>query len=734
MKTVLFWAVALVSLPALAQNPGVITTIAGTGVEGYNGDNQPATQAQLDWSIAEDDELGNVFFDYSHPAVDKDGNIYIPDKANYRVRKIDRNGIIITVAGNGTPGFSGNNGPAIQGQLDFPTSVAVDAAGNLYIVDEFNNRVRKVSPAGIITTVVGVGSSGQCELGGNGGPAALAQLCLPGGLAIGPDGSLYISDTFNQQVRRVSPNGIITAFAGLGFGNTEESFGGDGGPAAQASLFQPAGLAFDSNGNLYIADEYNHRIRKVTPAGIISTVAGKGDEGFAGDGQQAIAATLNHPTDVAVDAAGNLYIADQYNNRVRKVTPDGIITTVAGNGVHGFGGDGGPPLQAALDYPSGITFDLQGNLLIVDHHNMRLRKVVFNPPALAGVPARLDFAATAGGADPAVQTFALTNAGAGPLNFTITSDSPWLSVTPASGSLSATATTLTVRVALGSLREGQYSGALTLRSAEAANSPQTIVVSLTVRPAAAPSPAFTAAGVVQAASFVTGPVAPGEIVTIFGSNLGPAASVGAAIDPATNRLSTTRGGVTVLFNDIPGAPFYVQRDQINVQAPYDLASQTSARIVVRYLDSVSAPITVPVAAAIPGIFTASSGRGQAALLNQDFSYNSAANPALLGSVVQIYLTGQGATNPLVLTGQLPTAPYPVPALPVTVSIGGRPARTTFAGLAPGFAGLLQVNAIVPDDVVPGDNVALTVSVGDAGTQTGVTIAVRRPATSQGLSP
>jgi uncharacterized protein (TIGR03437 family) len=734
MKTVLLWAIALVSLPALAQNPGVITTIAGTGVEGYNGDNKPAAQAQLDWSTAEDDDQGNVYYDYAHPAVDKDGNIYIPDKANFRIRKIDRSGIITTVAGNGTEGPSGNNGPATQAQLDFPASVAFDAAGNFYIVDEFNNRVRKVSPAGIITNVVGVAYSGQCDLGGNGGPAALAQLCLPGGLAIGPDGSLYISDTFNQQVRRVSPNGVITAFAGLGFDNTDQAFGGDGGPAAEASLFQPAGLAFDSNGNLYIADEYNNRIRKVAPGGIITTIAGNGDAGFAGEGQPATSATLNHPTDVAVDAAGNLYIADQYNNRVRKVTPGGIISTVAGNGIHGYGGDGGPPLQAALDYPSGVTFDLSGNLLIVDHHNMRLRRVVFNPPALAGAPARFDFAATAGGADPAVQTFALTNAGAGLLNFTIASDSTWLSATPVSGSLTGTATTVTVRAAIASLREGQYTGNLTLNSAEAANSPQIIVVSLTVRPAAAPSPAFTAAGVVHAASFVAGPVAPGEIVTIFGSNVGPATSVGAALDPATNRLAATRGGVTVLFNDIPGAPFYVQRDQINVQAPYELAGQTSARIVVRYLDGASAPVTVPVAAAAPGIFTASSGRGQAALLNQDFSFNSATNPAALGSVIQIYLTGQGATNPLVLTGQLPTAPFPVPALPVTVSIGGRPAPTKFVGLAPGFAGLLQVNAVVPDDVVPGDNVALTVAVGDASTQTGVTIAVRRPATSQSLSP
>ena len=727
MKTVLLWAMALMALPALGQNPGVITTIAGTGLEGYNGDNKPATEAQLDFGFQTDDG----FFFYSHPTVDAAGNIYVADTINARVRKISPQGLITTVAGSGNDGFS-NGATATQSDFSVPASVAVDAAGTLYIADSFNSRIRKVTPDGKISPFAG---TGEFDFSGNGGRATAAALYLPGGVVVGPDGFVYISDTFNHQIRRVSPDGVITAFAGADPQSISYDYGGDGGPAKEAAIFLPAGITFDRSGNLYIADEYNHRVRRVSSTtGFITTVAGNGEAGFSGDGQKATSAALNHPTDVAVDAAGNLYIADQYNNRVRKVAPDGVITTVAGNGIHGYGGDGGPPLQAALDYPSGVTFDLSGNLLIVDHHNMRLRRVVFNPPALAGVPVRLDFAATAGGADPAVQTFALTNAGAGPLNFTITSDSPWLSVTPVSGSLGGAATTVTVRVAIASLREGQYTGALTLRSADAANSPQTIVVSLTVRPAAAPSPAFTAAGVVHAASFVTGAIAPGEIVTIFGSNLGPATSVGADVDPATNRLFTTRGGVTVLFNDVAGAPFYVQRDQINVQAPYDLASQSSARIVVRYLDSASAPVTVPVAAAAPGIFTASSGRGQAALLNQDFSYNSATNPAALGSVVQIYLTGQGVTNPLVLTGQLPTAPFPAPALPVTGSIGGRPARTTFTGLAPGFAGLTQVNAIVPDDVVPGDNVALTVAVGDFSTQTGVTIAVRRPATSQSLSP
>jgi uncharacterized protein (TIGR03437 family) len=214
------------------------------------------------------------------------------------------------------------------------------------------------------------------------------------------------------------------------------------------------------------------------------------------------------------------------------------------------------------------------------------------------------------------------------------------------------------------------------------------------------------------------------LISIFGSNLGPATEVPLALDPATRRVATSRGGVTVLFNDVPGPLFYVQQRQINVQVPYEVAGQTSVRIVVRYLESSSAPVVVPAAPAAPGIFAVALGTGQAALLNQDSSVNDSANPAARGSVVQIFLTGAGATNPAATTGALPQSPFPAPLLPVTVEIGGRRAATTFIGLAPGLAGLLQVNAVVPDDVAPGDNVALQVMVGAAASQPGVTLAVR----------
>jgi uncharacterized protein (TIGR03437 family) len=710
MRTI--WLAALAAAAALAQSQGIITTVVGTGNPAFSGDGGPAARAELAMATG-DGELE----EYAHIAFDAQGNLYIPDQFNNRVRRVDRNGIITTVAGTGEYAFSGHNVPATGAALANPTAVLADAAGNLYICDQHNNRVRRISPDGIITTFAGNGDHGWS---GNGAPAMQAALDFPGGLARDPAGNIYIADTHNNQIRRVAPNGIITAYAGTG----EHGYGGDGGSALRAVLDWPAGLAFDPQGNLYIADQHNNCIRRVSPAGVITTIAGRGpnDWGYAGDGGPAVNALLDYPADVAFDAQGNLFIADQANSRIRKVDRNGIITTVVGNGTPGFAGDGGPPLLAMLDYPSGITFDAEGNLYINDHYNNRIRKVVFNPPALAWSTSTLSFAATAGGAAPPAQTLTLSNPGAGSLSFSMLTDQPWLSVSPQNGTLGTSPVTVTVAVRLASLAAGEYTGQITVQAPGAANSPQRVRVSLTMRAVAAPPPAFTAAGVVHAATFASGPIAPGQILSIFGSNLGPVEGVGLLLDTATGRLATNRAGVTVLFNDVPGPLFFVRQDQINVQAPYELAGQAAVRIVVRNVDTAGAPVAVPLAPAVPGVFTVSQGRGQAALLNQDFTPNSAANPASRGSAVQIFLTGQGATNPPAATGQLPQAPFPVPLLPVTVTIGGRSAQTLFVGLAPGLVGLLQVNAVVPEDVAPGQ-APLQVSVGSTPSQTGVTLAV-----------
>ena len=343
----------------------IVTTVAGSGVEGFSGDGGPATSASLALN----------FLGLTGLAVDATGNLYVADTNNHRIRKVSPDGIITTIAGSGETGrftgggFSGDGGPAISALLDAPEGVAVDSAGNLYIADRFNIRIRKVSPDGTITTVAGNGDLG---FSGDGGPAINASLSFLSDVAVDAAGNLYVADSDNYRVRKISPNGTITTIAGNGL----FKFSGDGGPATSASLDAPFGVAVDSLGNSYIADTDNDAIRKVSPEGIITTVAGGiGVRGFSGDDGPATAAALNEPFDVAVDALDNLYIGDAGNNRIRKVGLDGTISTVAGNGVDGFSGDGGPATSASLKSRLSVAVDTLGNLYIADTFNHRIRKV-----------------------------------------------------------------------------------------------------------------------------------------------------------------------------------------------------------------------------------------------------------------------------------------------------------------------------------------------------------------------
>ncbi len=343
---------------------GTITTVAGNGSFGYSGDGGPAINAGLAFSYG--------------VAVDTVGNLYIADSSNNRVRKVSTSGTITTVAGNGSFGYSGDGGPATNSRLSSPTGVAVDAAGNLYIADTSNHRVRKVSASGTITTVAGSGTTGSFDNGysGDGGPATDAQLAYPSGVAVDAAGNLYIADSINNRVRKVSASGTITTIAGSGTtGYAGGGYSGDGGPATDARLNYPSGVAVDAAGNLYIADGNNHRVRKVSTSGTITTVAGNGNRGYSGDGGPAINADLDSPYGVAVDTVGNLYIADTDNSQVRKVSTLGTITTVAGNGTYGFSGDGGPATNASLSGPYGVAVDAAGNLYIADSANDRVRKV-----------------------------------------------------------------------------------------------------------------------------------------------------------------------------------------------------------------------------------------------------------------------------------------------------------------------------------------------------------------------
>ena len=299
-----------------------IETIAG-GSGSAREDGGPAVAAQLSNPLS--------------VAVDGAGNLYIADVGNNRIRKVDPAGVITTVAGTGARGLSGDGGAAVEARLGGPQGVAVDGAGNLYIAH--SGRIRKVTAAGVIFKVVGGG------LGGDGGPGTAAQLDIPADVALDGAGNLYIAEEYGHRIRKVdAATGVITTVAGTG----ARGFSGDGGAAVEARLYQPTGVAVDGAGNLYIADTGNSRIRKVDAAGVITTVAGGGS---GGDGGAAVAAQLRYPRGVALDGSGNLYIADVGNNRIRKVDPAGVITTVAGDGTRGYSGDGGAATGGATEQP-----------------------------------------------------------------------------------------------------------------------------------------------------------------------------------------------------------------------------------------------------------------------------------------------------------------------------------------------------------------------------------------------
>jgi sugar lactone lactonase YvrE len=339
-------------------NTGILTTVAGTGSRGFGGDGGPATVASLyyPWGVV----------------VDADGSLLITDSENHRIRRVDgKSGIITTLAGTGDRGYGGDGGPASSAFLAHPRSLALDPSGRILIADQFNQRIRRIdAESGVITTVAGRGTVG---FSGDGGPATEASLGNPHGVAVDRQGNILIADTTNHRVRHVaSGSGVITTIAG----NGSEGYGGDGGPAVDASLDEPAGVSVDEAGNVFIADTGNQRVRRVDAVtGAITTIAGDGDAGFGGDGGPARLASLNRPQAVLPMADGTAYVADGSNQRVRHIDTAGFITTIAGNGDPTFGGDGGAATRANLDEARAITFDPAGNLYVADSISERVRRI-----------------------------------------------------------------------------------------------------------------------------------------------------------------------------------------------------------------------------------------------------------------------------------------------------------------------------------------------------------------------
>lgn len=336
------------------SNVGVISTAVGGG---DGGDGGPATSALL-----------------ANPTVvacDSHKNLYVVDTGFSNVRKVDAQGTITTAAGatGGSTLFSGDGGPATAAKLNEPLGIAVDKTGNLYIADSGNNRIRRVDRKGVITTVAGTGEAG---FSGDGGPATAAKLDDPEAIAFDAAGNLFIDDSNTNRIRRIDQQGVITTVAGTG----EQGFSGDGGPATAAKLSEVEGISLDANGDLLIADTSNDRIRRVDQHGIITTVAGTGKSGHSGDGGRATAGTFYDPVSVVAVADGNLYVSDHHNDRVRRIDHSGTITTLAGTGVRGFSGDGGPATSAELNQPWALVV-CDGTLYITDSFNHRVRTVRF---------------------------------------------------------------------------------------------------------------------------------------------------------------------------------------------------------------------------------------------------------------------------------------------------------------------------------------------------------------------
>jgi RHS repeat-associated protein len=343
---------------------GIITTVAGNGTAEYSGDNGDAAYAGLN--------------NPQDVALDASGNLYIADFGNNCVRivgagtpPVPSGGTMVTVAGDGVPGYAGDNGLAVAAELNRPLAVRPDANGNLYISDLSNNVIRKVAAGtGVITTVAGNGTEGY---GGDGGPATSAMVDGVSDFALDSAGNVYFADDNNNRIRKITvATGVITTVAG----NGTEGYAGDNGPATSAELNEPCGIAFDSAGDLLIADFGNNVVRMVSAStGDISTVVGNGTAGYSGDGGNALAAELNGPGFISLDAAGNEYILDWGNSRVREVTPSGIVLTLAGNGQVGFSGDGGPATSAAMNLDGGVAADPAGDVYIADSDNNRVRLV-----------------------------------------------------------------------------------------------------------------------------------------------------------------------------------------------------------------------------------------------------------------------------------------------------------------------------------------------------------------------
>jgi uncharacterized protein (TIGR03437 family) len=715
---------------------GIIHTVAGTGQPGAQGEGGPAALAQLQAP--------------RYVAVDTAGSLYIADQD--RILRVTGDGILTRIAGGGATRMDGV--PATSSLIS-TAGIAVDSLGNVYTADSAGNTIRKISTDGIIHTIAGTGRQGSSDGCGN---ALAAQFYAPEGVAVDAAGNVYTGERGNPRVRQVSPGGSIRTVAGPG----SESFGGDGGAATLAAISSPSGLAFDTAGTLYLADTANNRIRAITPAGIIMTVAGSGPTAGDFSGCVLPPGPLNRPAAVAAGANNEVYIADTGNDRVMVLSKGLGLSVFAGTGAKGSSGDGGPATAATLNGPAGLAVDSAGDVYIADTGNNRLR-VVGRDGGIRSVPA--NFSAPSGLAfdgdgnlyvaesqghrvtrmkpDGTMDRFAgtgVSTASIAPIptpqeelaNPTGVAIDPFRTLYVAdSGSVGGKLQRITRNGALSNPSLNPTGGVATDAQGNVyyADPRNNVIWKL---PAAAPppgesaTPIFGYAAFVNAASLLTfeaqfsSPLlplfqvygaAPGEMVRIRGVCLGPFDALQANFDSA-GMLPRALGGVSVLFDQTAAPIVSVQSGEVWAVVPSTIGGASASKVTLQFNGGSANPLTIQVLAAEPGIFTADgSGSGQAAALNQDNTPNSPANPAARGEILAFWATGQGATNPPVVDGATaPVSPLSQAALPVVVTIGGQQAEVLAAALAPDFAGAMQVNVRVPVQIQNGI-VALTLSVG-----------------------
>jgi sugar lactone lactonase YvrE len=647
---------------------------------------------------------------------DPAGNLYIAETANHVIRKVDPNGNITTIAGTGTQGFSSVTGPASAAQLDSPQGLALDTANNLYIADTHNHVIRKLNlTTGILTTIAGTGTPG---LSGDNGPATSAQLDLPTALALDAKNNLYLADTRSHRIRRIdATTGLITTIAG----NGTQGFSGDNGPATGASIDSPTGLALDAANNLYLADTHNHRIRRIDAiTGLITTIAGTGSLGYSGDSAQAATAALALPHGLTVDAAGNLYLADTANNRIRRIdATTGLITTVAGNGTQGFSGDNGLATAAALDTPRDATFSPGSLLTLADTGNQRIRQLEAQSTSLqttAGLgittPGALTLTA------PSVIAY-----GSGSITATLATSTPATGLVTFLDTASATTVTLasipvattTAILNTSTLPAGLHNITATYAGDQTHSSAQSPTFALTITPrqlAAALAPATllygqpipgitgTLTGVLPqdapnlTASFTTAaaPLSPAGIYPFTASLSGSAAGnyaltitpASLTINPAPTQITLTdllATGATVT----PGAPLTLTSH---------VATTTSGQPAgtVTLLDGAVQILTSPVSPTGDSTFTTSSlaqgVHSLTALYSGDANFTrSVSTPALItigtGSAptADFTLSATGNTTQTVVSGSSASFTFAVQfqgnlASPITLAAAGLPNLAT----------------------------------------------------------